>query len=533
MSTPDGSCPDTVGISPQHLQIAAVCSVLVVAFALVACMITSGRAQTYVFGSSQTLALAFASAVATWFGTRSHGAGRRWRLFVAIGTFTTAAASGIAFYRTVVGKDVPTTASISGVMSIVATVFLVAALVSFPTEKSDIIPGQLHRAVRPSHLVLVLDGLLISGSIFLLLWSTTLSAVISAPIPGQEDIASPMVETVCGLVMLSVALMISAFRRPLNHRALALFLVSLIVYQVSDGALVYGALTGEVSYTTLVTFTTMTGSLLLALATCVRPGPTEGLSRFNRRERTRMWSQVLLPYAPLTAVTVLTAARVITRSKIDFVEIGAGVALVFIVIARQLVTIVQNVKLLSVVNERGHLLHYQAHHDALTGLANRKLFLERLAAAGRDRNGEGLALLFCDLDDFKKVNDVHGHGAGDAVLRTASARLLGCIRDRDLAARLGGDEFAVLLGGAGREHADRVAGRIVTAMCCPFHLDSGVFRVGVSVGAAVIDPGEAIDAETLVHRADAAMYRAKRGGKSCVAVEGAAIAHASRPGILR
>ncbi|MBL7488164.1 GGDEF domain-containing protein [Frankia sp. AgB1.9] len=525
-SRPDGCDLDTVAASPRRLRIAVCCAVPLVALVTLAAGLSGGRAQTYVIGMSQTLALTFTATVAAWFGSRAHGAGRRWRLCLATGALVTAACSGLVFYRTAAGADIAASGLSAGIMSMVATVFFVGALVTLPTERSDAISARLYGVGRPSHLVLVLDGLLISGSIFLLLWSTTLRAALSAHGSQRAEAASSILETVCGLVMLSVVLMIAEFRRPVNHRALALTFLGLIAYQLSDAALIYHALTGQVAYTTLVTFTTITGSLLLALAVCVPHGPSTGRGRFGRRERARMWSQILLPYVPLTAVTVLTAVRVIEQYPFGFIEIGVGVGLVFLVTARQLVTIVQNVRLLTAFDERGRLLHHQANHDALTGLANRKLFLERLAVAGR-RHGERMALLFCDLDGFKRVNDVYGHKAGDAVLRVTSARLLGCIREQDVAARLGGDEFAVLLGDAGREEAGQAAGRIVGAMRRPVHVESTDYLIGISVGVAVMDTDGSTDVEALVHRADAAMYRAKRAGKSCFAIAGADVACAT------
>ena len=162
-------------------------------------------------------------------------------------------------------------------------------------------------------------------------------------------------------------------------------------------------------------------------------------------------------------------------------------------------------------------LTHQAFHDALTGLANRALFLDRVehAVERGGRSGESLAVLFCDLDDFKLVNDSLGHEAGDELLRTVAARLRGVLRDSDTAARLGGDEFAVLLEDVGdHDGLHEVAERVLEAVRQPLTLAGSATRVGASLGAALRQPGES--AQALLRNADMAMYSAKAGGKGCL-----------------
>ena len=148
---------------------------------------------------------------------------------------------------------------------------------------------------------------------------------------------------------------------------------------------------------------------------------------------------------------------------------------------------------------------HQALHDSLTGLPNRKLFLDRLGSAV-EREADALAVLFLDLDKFKNVNDSLGHAVGDELLVRVAERLRGCIRASDTAARLGGDEFAVLLEDAGdRMNAARLAERICTALRGPFVLDEREIFITASVGIAL--SGGAGD--DLLRNADLAMYRAK------------------------
>jgi diguanylate cyclase (GGDEF)-like protein len=158
-------------------------------------------------------------------------------------------------------------------------------------------------------------------------------------------------------------------------------------------------------------------------------------------------------------------------------------------------------------------LRHQALHDALTGLPNRTLFLDRaenaLRLAGRTQIWP--AVLYLDLDGFKPVNDTYGHEAGDILLQAFADRLRGCLRSADTAARLGGDEFAVLVNGPiDPDGVARVVARIKAELARPIDLSGGrQATVGASIGIAIAEPAAA-DVETLVRRADQAMYTAKR-----------------------
>jgi diguanylate cyclase (GGDEF)-like protein len=163
---------------------------------------------------------------------------------------------------------------------------------------------------------------------------------------------------------------------------------------------------------------------------------------------------------------------------------------------------------LSVERER---LAHQALHDPLTGLPNRTLLYDRTAQALRatGRYGGAIALLFVDLDDFKMVNDAFGHEAGDALLVDVAQRLRAEVRPSDTTARLGGDEFIVLCERLENPEHDAVAvaRRLLAAMHRPFELLGKTVSISASIGIAVATGGEAPD--TLVSRADGAMYRAK------------------------
>jgi diguanylate cyclase (GGDEF)-like protein len=175
----------------------------------------------------------------------------------------------------------------------------------------------------------------------------------------------------------------------------------------------------------------------------------------------------------------------------------------------------------AVALEHGHLEHAVAQlreleqhlvrqtlHDQLTDLANRTLFVQRVEET-MYRTADA-AVLFIDLDDFKRVNDTLGHSSGDDVLRVVAARLRRCLRPGDLAARLGGDEFAVIVEGAAARDAGRVAARILDAIGAPIRTADHDVTISASVGIAL---GLRGDVAAVIDAADAAMYRAKAAGK--------------------
>jgi len=160
-------------------------------------------------------------------------------------------------------------------------------------------------------------------------------------------------------------------------------------------------------------------------------------------------------------------------------------------------------------------LRKMAMYDVLTGLPNRRFcedLLTRELALAR-RNQFKLGAVYLDLDDFKSVNDKHGHDVGDLLLKQVSGRMLTCIRDSDAVARLGGDEFLIVLQGRNSAGFHEILERMSRLLSSPFDLNGIVIQVSCSIGVAIF-PDDAADMNELVRRADEAMYEVKSSGKN-------------------
>ena len=170
--------------------------------------------------------------------------------------------------------------------------------------------------------------------------------------------------------------------------------------------------------------------------------------------------------------------------------------------------------------EANELLTHRAQHDPLTGLPNRALALDTLTDAVQSAApGASVAVLYCDLDGFKPVNDTHGHHAGDHLLVAVAKRLRGAVGGADLVARLGGDEFVVVARGVdSAEQAMAIAERLRDAVSRPFALEGQAVAVGISIGVVVAD--RFCTATELLRLADEALYRVKRSGRGTITVVG-------------
>jgi len=171
---------------------------------------------------------------------------------------------------------------------------------------------------------------------------------------------------------------------------------------------------------------------------------------------------------------------------------------------------------LGAVREQTLELSRAAQHDFLTGLPNRSLVNDRItqAISFSARYTKQLAVMFVDLDLFKRINDSLGHAVGDKLLQQVATRIVACVRRSDTVGRIGGDEFVVLLSQVGHaEGAVFIARKILSSLAAPYLIDQKQLQINASIGVSTY-PADGTDSETLIHRADTAMYEAKKLGRN-------------------
>jgi diguanylate cyclase (GGDEF)-like protein/PAS domain S-box-containing protein len=247
--------------------------------------------------------------------------------------------------------------------------------------------------------------------------------------------------------------------------------------------------------------------------------PEETIGNFIYNIGNRQWD---IPQLRVLFEEILPLETVFNGYEVehDFLDIGRKIILLN---AREISreNIGSHIILLAMedITERKQLeeiIKHQAHHDTLTGLPNRLLFMDFLALelAQARRNGKKLALLFLDLDGFKQVNDTLGHSYGDCLLQEVAKRLKACIRESDTVARLGGDEFTVMMPDLSQtDDLSIVLGKIRGVFETPFMLDDSAIYSTTSIGVCMF-PNDGESAEELMKKADTAMYEAKRSGRN-------------------
>jgi diguanylate cyclase len=375
----------------------------------------------------------------------------------------------------------------------------------------------------------LLDGLLVAGSLLALSWVTVLGPVIEAG-PGDDwlGFGLSLGYPVGDVVIATLALTALARGRHEEQATLVLLTLGLLGVSCSDSAFLYLSSTEQYSSTDVIANSgwflgfTLIGLAGSGLATSRVSGVDAGASRPGAAARS--WSavparlRVALPYVPLTV-----AAVVLADGLLDEVGAGGSVLLLFaallvaVMMLRQFLAVLDNQRLLAELGEARDALQHQASHDALTGLPNRTLFAQRLDRSLVHARGD-LTVLFCDLNDFKPVNDRLGHEVGDTILCEVAARLSASVRGVDTVARMGGDEFAILLENGG--DASQVVSRIADALALGVHVAGEHLPISMSVGRAYLPaatgPGAAPTAEeraaqaaALLRHADLDMYDVK------------------------
>ncbi|MGN6332959.1 MAG: diguanylate cyclase domain-containing protein [Motilibacteraceae bacterium] len=387
-----------------------------------------------------------------------------------------------------------------------------------------------------------LDGALVGTGLLTLSWLTVLGPVFHAGADSHLALVISVAYPVGDVLVGSLALL--ALSRTSQHRDVRLLLLaaSPCAMAVADSAFAY--LTSAGTYATgRLSDTGWLLAALLVVSAAHGAGASAPLVHRNpaaepatlrapvadgARWRVLARRDVWLPYVPFAAA-IGAAGWTAAHGSLDPFTVALAVLLVALMLARQLASVADNLVLLREVQAREEEVRWLAFHDPLTGLANRALFTDRLqhAAVLAHRAGGSVCVMYCDLDGFKQVNDVHGHTTGDRLLASVAERLRGALRSGDTLARLGGDEFAVLLaetpGAHGPADAHRLRERIREALVEPFLVSAPTGPVTItaacSVGWATLPagPDPAATASALLHAADEAMYRQKSARRPDVA----------------
>jgi diguanylate cyclase (GGDEF)-like protein len=459
-------------------------------------------------------AQAVAGAAAAWVcitaAGRRTGVQRRWRLLAGAGLIAWSAVRLWWFVQDVADPGRPV-GSAADIGFLILPVCMLIGLLNVPYAR----PRPVPTSARRDQIALLIDSVLIAGSLLALAWSVAPRTLIDWDDRSRWVIGMTAAYPIADLLLLTMAVLLlltrpgaPGGRQPLHFAGLALaaFAASdtLRLIRLDDGPL-----------SPLQSAGYLLGCGFVALAAVSSPRIVDDPATDVAE---RDWLHLLLPYVPVTATGIVIAINTGAGNPLSPFEAYLGWLGLGLVVARQMFTIVDNTVLLDRVSEGQQRLHHQAYHDPLTGLANRALFRERLVLAldAHRHHDKPLAVLFADLDDFKLINDSFGHAMGDRVLRAIAERLQGCVSAEDLVARLGGDEFAVLLDHRPAD-AEPAGHRILATLRQPFMIDGHRIAVGASIGLVAPEPGEPLSADALLRRADAAMYSSKRRGKGSLA----------------
>jgi diguanylate cyclase (GGDEF)-like protein len=493
------------------LTVAAVAVLLAVA--LSSSGVVTRSVSTVIDDAARLAAGLSAAAACLWTAPHRRGVERGWRTLVGAGMAGWSIGQATwSWYRTFADTP-PPSPSLADIGYFTLPVFAFAALLVLAKDRT---PGGIRDPGPRSRPVLVLDGLVVVGALFIVTWCTALGAVVRAGASNAlafvVAVGYPLTDWILvAMVVLLLATYRVVYRRPTQLVLLGLGLVGI---SVSDSIFAYVVAVGAAEMPAILNAGFVAGPALIAVAALA--GTEDGDRRTPAHAR-RMgaWAHRLAPYPPVVAACLVVLVRTARGHGPDPFAVYLGLLVGGLVMVRQIITLVENSVLLGRLVEAQDGLSYLAFHDQLTGLANRALFRDRVAAAVDESAATGL--LFVDLDDFKVVNDSLGHAAGDVVLRAVAGRLRTCVGEAGTVARLGGDEFGVLLPGDVELVRD-LGSRILLALRRPFDVNGRAITIGASVGGVISGPADRLTADTLLRRADAAMYTGKRRGKGGLVV---------------
>lgn len=355
----------------------------------------------------------------------------------------------------------------------------------------------------------LLDAMTVTCSVVLISWSTVLGPAVRADGVSWFALAVSVAYPIGDILLLTVAVLALA-RGSRRRGQLTLISLGMSAMALSDGAFAYLASSGSFASVSIIDLGWCLGFALIGL------GGVVNNDQGQARQPVRVVVPAsVLPYVGLVVAAVVVLSQNLAGRSVDRVSVALSTMVMVLVLSRQYTTVHDNRVLTRTITTRESELRHQAFYDALTGLANRELFINRVTHAlelnARDQRPVSVA--FLDLDGFKGINDTLGHAAGDEILALVADRLRGIVRSADTLARLGGDEFALLL-----EHGDEpetMARAVVEALRLPFQLHGRLIRMSGSVGISTMGSGGVkISADDLLSRADIAMYAVKRSGRN-------------------
>ncbi|WP_239138567.1 putative bifunctional diguanylate cyclase/phosphodiesterase [Actinoplanes regularis] len=380
-----------------------------------------------------------AGAIAAWaclLAARGRaGIPRKWRLLAAGGLAVWSSVQLWWVIQDLAGRERATDSSAFDIGAVMLPACMVVGLLAVTRNR----PRPVATSPRRDQIALLLDSVLITGSVLALGWSSAfLSGILDWNALAWWAIAYPAADLV--VFTMVVLLLTTRPDAPVGRQPLSLVGVGLLGFGMADSLQLLG-----LGPSWLQSAGHLIGPAFIALG-ALSPGRSTPLPP-DPAALQRDWFHLLLPYVPVLVTGVVLLARTATGHPLTPFQAYLGWLGLGLVVTRQMITILDNTVLLDRVAETQRRLHHQAYHDPLTGLANRALFRERLVLAldANQHHGTPVAVLFADLDDFKLINDTYGHAMGDRVLHAIGDRLRASVRPQDLVARLGGDEFAVVL----------------------------------------------------------------------------------------